>query len=97
MTHANNARYEATFAQLVEPARSVGKTAYEAPKTIQHAMVRAVGAIVKEIKVRATVKEVSKLSDHTLDDIGIDRPKIASLARRAAENPTVDYRVLNSW
>lgn len=97
MTHANNARYEVPFVDLVEPTHFVGETVYDASNTIAQAIVRAFETIAKRVRVRATIKEVSKLSDHTLKDIGIDRPKIESLARRAAENPNVDYRVLNSW
>ena len=97
MTHANKAPYEVPFAVLVEPTRFVGETVYDTSKTIRQATARAFGAIVKHVKMRATVKEVSELSDHTLEDIGIDRSKIESLARRVVENPSVDYRVLNSW
>ena len=95
MSHANNARFGAPCADLVEPTRFVRETLYDASKTIARTMGRALERIVTQVQVRATIKEVSKLSDHTLKDIGIDRTEIKSLARRAAENPNVDYRALS--
>jgi len=97
MTHVDSTRYRVPFSHLVEPTRFVGETLYEITEAVIRAANRAGAAVVKKVRTRRTVNEVSTLSDYILKDIGIERSEIELLARHVAENPNVDYRVLRSW
>jgi uncharacterized protein YjiS (DUF1127 family) len=97
MSYADSSRHRVPFAELVEPTRVVGETLYETARSATHTTARAFEAIARRVRARRSVKELSKLSDHVLQDIGVDRSEIASLARRVSENPDVDYRVMRSW
>ena len=103
MTYASYTRHKVhesqkvPFEEFVEPTRFVGEAFYSASEAIAQAATRVFKEAVVSSRERTSVKELSALSDHTLKDIGVDRSEIRYLARRVAENPQADYRVLRSW
>ena len=97
MNHVDTTRYRVPFSHLVEPTRFVGEALYEITDAVVRAAKRAGAAMVKRVRTRKTVTELSSLNDHILNDIGIDRSEIGWLAHRVAEQPHVDYRVLRTW
>jgi uncharacterized protein YjiS (DUF1127 family) len=103
MTNASYARHnqygshKVTFEDLVEPTRYVGEAFYNASEALTKAAARVVKETAAKARARASIKELSALSDHVLKDIGVKRSEIRELARRVAENPDTDYRVLRSW
>ena len=94
MSQADTGHNRVPFAEVVEPLRFMGAAVYAASAAAVYTIARSFNAIAKGLKARKTVSEVSQLSDHLLKDIGVQRYELESLARRAAENPGIDYRVL---
>jgi uncharacterized protein YjiS (DUF1127 family) len=84
------------FAEFVEPTRFVGETFYGASEAIAHAAARVFKEAVVKSRRRASEKELSALSDHTLKDIGVHRSEIHYLTRRVAENADAGNRALRS-
>ena len=103
MTNTSYARHgqygsqRVPFEEFVDPTRYVGEAFYNASEALAKAAARVVKETAAKARARASVKELSSLSDHTLKDIGVERSEIGELARRVSENPDTDYRVLRSW
>ena len=103
MTYASYTRHRVhesqrvPFAEFVQPTYFVGEAFYNASEAIARAAARTFRAAMIKSRARSSAEELSALSDHTLKDIGVERSQIKYLARRVAENPNVDYRVLRSW
>ena len=103
MNYASYARHRVEgsqrvpFEEFVQPTRFVGEAFYSASEAVARAASRFFRETVVKSRERASVRELSDLSDHTLKDIGIHRSEIRQLARRVAETPGTDYRVLRSW
>ena len=60
------------------------------------AVARAFAAAQAKMRERATIREISNLDDHILNDIGLPRSEIRAMARKLAENPGLDHRSLRA-
>jgi uncharacterized protein YjiS (DUF1127 family) len=87
-------RINVPFAEFVAPFAFVGEAVYTAANAGARVVGKAFRAAMAKVRERAAVATLSNLDDRILKDIGVRRSEIHFLARRVAENPGVDYRVL---
>ena len=87
--------YNVPFVHLVRPTAFVGEAIYVALDGAVNFAARAVRAVQSKLRENAAVKELSALDDRILQDIGVPRSEIRTIARRVAENPGMDYRMLS--
>jgi len=73
------------FADVVEPMNHVAEGVYQAGSGVTRMIASAIAAIHRRIRFNRTVSALSRLSDHTLRDIGIDRSSIVEVARDLAD------------
>jgi uncharacterized protein YjiS (DUF1127 family) len=95
--HSHHGSQKVPFEEFVEPTRFVGEVFYNASEALTKMATQVFKETLAKARAQASIKELSALSDHSLKDIGVDRSEIRELARRVAENPDTDYRVLRSW
>ena len=72
------------FAEVTEPMNHVAEGVYQAGSGVTRMFASAVAAIHRQIRFNRTVSALSRLNDHTLRDIGIDRSAIVEVARELA-------------
>ena len=94
--HADHHRHSAAgmaFVESTAPYRAMGEAVYEGFDSFGSLVSRAVRAARAKIREHRTVRDLSGVGDDTLKDIGVHRSQIRHVARRAAANPGVNYRV----
>lgn len=100
MSYRNDAHYQmphrinVPFAEFVAPITFVGETVYTAIEASAKAVGQAFRAAKVKVRERSAIATLAELDDLTLKDIGVRRSEIRFLARKVAENPGVDYRIM---
>ena len=72
------------FVHLVAPFMYVGEEVVRIGTAAFSATAKATDAVTRWMNERKTFKALSALEDHRLDDIGVSRDEIASVARKLA-------------
>ena len=72
------------FVELVAPFMYVGEEVFRFGSAAVNRTARVAGAFMRWHNERATVKALSALEDHLLNDIGIRREDIPAVARKLA-------------
>ena len=72
------------FVELVEPFMYVGEEVVRFGSAAFSATSRVAGAVMRRWNERTTIRALRELDDHRLDDIGIRREEIATVARKLA-------------
>lgn len=72
------------FVELVEPFMYVGEEVVRFGTAAVSTTVRVIGAFMRWRNERSTIVALRALEDHMLDDIGVRREDIATVARKLA-------------
>ena len=72
------------FVELVEPFMYVGEEVVRFGSAAASATSRVTAAFMRWRNERATIKALRALEDHRLEDIGVRREEIATVARKLA-------------
>ncbi len=72
------------FVELVEPFMYVGEEVVRFGSAAVSATARVTGAFMRWHNERSTIKALRGLDDHRLDDIGVRRDEISTVARKLA-------------
>lgn len=72
------------FVELVEPFMYVGEEVVRFGTAAFSTAVKAKDAFARWRNTRATVKALSALEDHRLEDVGVRRDEIVAVARKLA-------------
>lgn len=70
------------FSTVFQPVDAIAESIYQAVAFVAGAVARTIGSINRAIAHRQTVRALSRLDDHMLRDIGINRSQIMSVSRK---------------
>ncbi len=92
--HRTNAASNVAYVHSVAPVASIGEAVYTAAESAIQAACRVYWSARVDARASRSIRTLSALEDHTLRDIGIRRSEIHNIARKMAENPGMEYRVI---
>jgi uncharacterized protein YjiS (DUF1127 family) len=92
--HRPDRRISVPFAEFVAPMSHIGEAVYTAIEGTAGLVGQAFRTAKVKARARKQVNVLSGLDDRTLKDIGVRRSEIRYVARKVAENPGLDYRVI---
>ena len=81
------------FVAYVEAQSQMGHAVYETFGSLARAVRKFAQAVQRMHSERKTYHALARLDDRTLQDIGLSRSDISSVARKTAEAKASDYRV----
>lgn len=85
-------RREAHFIGLLSPHLELAEGIVEGFSALRRAIVKRLDAWKRRREIAFTVRELSKLEDHVLKDIGVHRSEIYAAARAVVDHPGGDHR-----
>ena len=87
-------RPEAYFDALVEPVHGLAEGILYGFSALRRKARKRIEAWRRDHAIRVTIAELSRLEDHMLKDIGVDRDNIYAVAVAVVDDPTVKVRDL---
>lgn len=85
-------RWEHHFIGLLTPHFALAEGIVEGFAALRRGLARRFDAWERKRKIALTVRELSKLEDHVLKDIGVHRSEIYAAARSVVDHPGGDHR-----
>ena len=94
--HLSIYRHEAYLDAVMAPAHGLADYLLRRAAEFRARVAKGFESWMRAREIAATMKELSRLEDHVLRDIGVDRDNIYAVSVAVVDDPKIDLRELAS-